>query len=124
MTDRIDERLQVVSRSGASWTGNVEKNDIVGDILEKEPSVTKKELTILEGAMARVEDAIALLEDAQETLVHADPKFEFPVGIIFSAQTSLRVVVELAKDAAGSETGKKSVRGKAGQKKKGGKKGK
>lgn len=61
--------------------------------------MTKKELTILEGAMARVEDAIALLEDAQETLVHADPKFEFPVGIIFSAQTSLRVVVELAKDA-------------------------
>ena len=61
--------------------------------------MTKKEQTILEGAMTRVEDAIALLEDAQETLVHADPKFEFPVGIIFSAQTSLRVVVELAKDA-------------------------
>jgi hypothetical protein len=75
--------------------------------------VTKKELTILEGAMARVEDAIALLEDAQETLVHADPKFEFPAGIIFSAQTSLRVVVELAKDAsAGEESGKKSRGGK------------
>ena len=75
--------------------------------------MTKKELTILEGAMARVEDAIALLEDAQETLVHADPKFEFPVGIIFSAQTSLRVVVELAKDAStGEEPEKKSGRGK------------
>lgn len=75
--------------------------------------MTKKELTILEGAMARVEDAIALLEDAQETLVHADPKFEFPVGIIFSAQTSLRVVVELAKDASeGEESGKKAGRGK------------
>jgi len=74
--------------------------------------VTKKELTILEGAMARVEDAIALLEDAQETLVHADPKFEFPVGIIFSAQTSLRVVVELAKDASSEEPAKKSGRGK------------
>jgi hypothetical protein len=70
----------------------------------KERTVTKKERTILEGAMARVEDAIALLEDAQETLVHADPKFEFPVGIIFSAQTSLRVVVELARDAQ-TETG-------------------
>ena len=76
--------------------------------------MTKKELTVLEGAMARVEDAIALLEDAQETLVHADPKFEFPVGIIFSAQTSLRVVVELAKDArteAGSPR-RKGARGK------------
>jgi hypothetical protein len=74
--------------------------------------VTKKEMTILQGAMARVEDAIALLEDAQETLVHADPKFEFPVGIIFSAQTSLRVVVELAKDAAGEESPKKTARGR------------
>lgn len=75
--------------------------------------MTKKELTILEGAMARVEDAIALLEDAQETLVHADPKFEFPVGIIFSAQTSLRVVVELAKDARAETDGaKKASHGK------------
>ncbi len=76
--------------------------------------MTKKELTILEGAMARVEDAIALLEDAQETLVHADPKFEFPVGIIFSAQTSLRVVVELAKDASAGDGApkKKPARGK------------
>ncbi len=76
--------------------------------------MTKKELTILEGAMARVEDAIALLEDAQETLVHADPKFEFPVGIIFSAQTSLRVVVELAKDASAGDGApkKKAARGK------------
>jgi len=82
--------------------------------------VTKKELKILEGAMARVDDAIALLEDAQETLVHADPKFEFPVGIIFSAQTSLRVVVELAKDAAGGEESvKKSGRGKGGKKRAG-----
>lgn len=75
--------------------------------------MTKKELTILEGAMARVEDAVALLEDAQETLVHADPKFEFPVGIIFSAQTSLRVVLELAKDAEGPKSSpKKAARGK------------
>ncbi len=86
--------------------------------------MTKKELTILGGAMARVEDAIALLEDAQETLVHADPKFEVPVGIIFSAQTSLRVVVELAKDASGGEESGKKARGKKTKKagKKAGKK--
>lgn len=82
--------------------------------------MTKKEHTILENAMSRVEDAIALLEDAQETLVHADPKFEFPVGIIFAAQTSLRVVVELAKDVeaegAGAEKTKKSTRGKGAKK--------
>lgn len=76
--------------------------------------MTKKERTILEGAMARVEDAVALLEDAQETLVHADPKFEFPVGIIFSAQTSLRVVLELAKDVQAEKEApkKQAARGK------------
>lgn len=82
--------------------------------------MTKKELTILENAMARVEDAIALLEDAQETLVHADPKFEFPVGIIFSAQTSLRVVIELAKDVEGdgapAQKVKKGARSKGAKK--------
>ena len=77
--------------------------------------MTKKERTILENAMTRVEDAIALLEDAQETLVHADPKFEFPVGIIFAAQTSLRVVVELAKDVEGD--GGETKKGRAGAKK-------
>ncbi len=76
--------------------------------------MTKKEQKVLEGAMARVEDAVALLEDAQETLVHADPKFEFPVGMIFSAQTSLRVVLELAKDVEGAKGSpkKKATRAK------------
>ena len=65
--------------------------------------MTKKELQILKGAVTQVERAVALLESAQETLVGADPKFEFPVGIIFSAQTSLRVVVELVKDVSADE---------------------
>jgi hypothetical protein len=86
-------------------------------------AVTKNELKVLENAMAQVQDAISLLEEAQETLVHADPKFEFPVGIIFAAQTSLRVVVELARDAKEDATEKKP-RKKAGKKaaKKAGKK--
>ena len=82
--------------------------------------MTKKELKILEGAVSKVEQAVDLLESAQETLVAADPKFEFPVGIIFSAQTSLRVVVELVRDVsveqkrgAASRGGKK--RAKAGK---------
>jgi len=37
MTDRIDERLHCVAQAGASWTGNVEKTDVVGEILQKEP---------------------------------------------------------------------------------------
>ena len=79
--------------------------------------MTKKEQIVLQSAMARVEDAIALLDDAQETLVHADPKFEFPVGIIFSAQTSLRVAVELAKDVeVGGRAPKKASKKRAARK--------
>ena len=76
--------------------------------------MTKKELKILEGAVSKVDQAVALLESAQETLVAADPKFEFPVGIIFSAQTSLRVVVELVKDVSADE--KRSAARRGGKK--------
>ena len=75
--------------------------------------MTKKELQILEGAVSKVEQAVTLLESAQETLVGADPKFEFPVGIIFSAQTSLRVVVELVKDVSAEEKKATARRGRA-----------
>jgi len=54
---------------------------------------------MLEAAAARVEQAVDVLEEAQEILAQADDEnFEFPVGIIFSAQTSLRVVSELVRD--------------------------
>ena len=61
--------------------------------------MTKESLAMLEAAAARVEQAIDVLEEAQEILAQDDDEtFEFPVGIIFSAQTSLRVVSELVKD--------------------------
>ncbi|HSK11165.1 MAG TPA: hypothetical protein VK911_16400 [Vicinamibacterales bacterium] len=61
--------------------------------------MTKESLAMLEAAAARVEQAIDVLEEAQEILVQDEEElFEFPVGIIFSAQTSLRVVSELVKD--------------------------
>jgi hypothetical protein len=62
--------------------------------------MTKEAMAMLEAAAARVEQAIDVLEEAQEILAQddLDETFEFPVGIIFSAQTSLRVVSELVKD--------------------------
>ena len=61
--------------------------------------MTKESLAMLEAAAARVEQAIDVLEEAQEILMEDDEEmFEFPVGIIFSAQTSLRVVSELVRD--------------------------
>jgi hypothetical protein len=77
--------------------------------------MTKESLAMLEAAAARVEQAIDVLEEAQEILVQDDEDmFEFPVGIIFAAQTSLRVVSELAKDVRAQSD--KERRGKGGRK--------
>ena len=71
---------------------------------------------MLEAAAARVEQAIEVLEEAQEILAQdEDESFEFPVGIIFSAQTSLRVVSELVRDV--TEEKKAPKKGKKGAKK-------
>ncbi len=38
VTDKIDARLCLAAKAGASWTGNPDKSDIVKDILAVEPS--------------------------------------------------------------------------------------
>jgi len=66
--------------------------------------MTKESRVMLEAAAARVEQAIDVLEEAQEILAQDEEEtFEFPVGIIFSAQTSLRVVSELVRDVTKDE---------------------
>jgi threonine dehydrogenase-like Zn-dependent dehydrogenase len=37
-TERLDYRLAVANRLGAAWTGNVEKSDVVADILAQRPA--------------------------------------------------------------------------------------
>jgi L-iditol 2-dehydrogenase len=37
MTDKIDDRLEAAQKAGASWTGNPDRTDIVGEILAIEP---------------------------------------------------------------------------------------
>jgi L-iditol 2-dehydrogenase len=38
MTDKIDRRLEVAHRAGASWIGNPDRQDIAGDILRQVPA--------------------------------------------------------------------------------------
>lgn len=79
--------------------------------------MTKESLAMLEAAAARVEQAIEVLEEAQEILAQDDDEsFEFPVGIIFSAQTSLRVVSELVRDVTKEQGGKKASKKKSSKK--------
>ena len=84
--------------------------------------MTKESQAMLEAAAARVEQAIDVLEEAQEILAQdEEDSFEFPVGIIFSAQTSLRVVSELVRDVRKQAAPAKKQAGKKKTAKKGAK---
>ncbi len=50
-------------------------------------------------AMERLADAIESLDEAQALLADEAEASEFWIGIIFSAQTSLQLVAEMAKEA-------------------------
>ena len=71
--------------------------------------MTKKTLAAIGTAAGQVQQAIDLLEKTQETLV-TDSTLDFPVGIIFSAQTSLRVVAELLGDVQAEHAPKKAAK--------------
>jgi hypothetical protein len=51
-----------------------------------------------EVAMERLSDAIQSLDEAQALLADEAEASEFWIGIIFSAQTSLQLVAEMAKE--------------------------
>lgn len=71
--------------------------------------MNKKTLAVIGTAATQVQQAIDLLEKTQETLVE-DAQLDFPVGIIFSAQTSLRVVAELLGDVQAENAPKKAAK--------------
>ena len=50
-------------------------------------------------AMERLVDAIESLDEAQALLAGEPDASEFWIGIVFSAQTSLQLVAEMAKEA-------------------------
>lgn len=50
-------------------------------------------------AMERLADAIESLDEAQALLAGETEASEFWIGLIFSAQTSLQLVAEMAKEA-------------------------
>ncbi len=62
-------------------------------------------------AMERLSDAIESLDEAQALLADEAEASEFLIGIIFSAQTSLQLVAEMAKEAE-RETARASRRRK------------
>jgi L-iditol 2-dehydrogenase len=74
MTDKIDERLALANEMGAQWTGNVEKCDIVREVLRKEPG----QLDIVFeccGQQEAADQAVQLLKPGGRLMIIGIPSF-------------------------------------------------
>jgi L-iditol 2-dehydrogenase len=81
VTDLVDERLLIAKESGASWTGNPLKSDVVSEIRGKEPLLLD---VIFEccGKQEAVDQAVELLKPGGKLMIIGIPEFDrwsFPV---------------------------------------------
>jgi L-iditol 2-dehydrogenase len=75
MTDRIDERLRCAGASGAGWTGNVDKTDVVKEILAKEPLMLDAVFECC-GSQEAFNQALELLKPGGKLVVVGIPAFD------------------------------------------------
>jgi L-iditol 2-dehydrogenase len=81
VTDKIDERLKMARETGASYAGNVDKTDIVKDVLELVPGGLDVVFECC-GQQEAIDQAIDLLKPGGELLIIGIPEFDrwsFPV---------------------------------------------
>jgi L-iditol 2-dehydrogenase len=74
MTDRIDVRLKIASKMGASWTGNPDKEDIINEILCREPGQLDAVFECC-GKQEAVDQAIRLLKPGGKLMIIGIPSF-------------------------------------------------
>lgn len=75
MTDKIDERLALACDMGAQWTGNVEKCDIVRDILWEEPQQIDIVFECC-GQQEAADQAVQLLKPGGRLMIIGIPSFK------------------------------------------------
>jgi L-iditol 2-dehydrogenase len=74
VTDMVDERLQIAKDSGAVWTGNPAKADIVSQIKEKEPLLMDVVFECC-GKQEAIDQAVELLKPGGKLMVIGIPEF-------------------------------------------------
>jgi threonine dehydrogenase-like Zn-dependent dehydrogenase len=74
MTDRIDARLKIASAMGAHWTGNPDNEDIVSEILCREPGQLDAVFECC-GKQEAVDQAIRLLKPGGKLMIVGIPSF-------------------------------------------------
>ncbi len=75
VTDKIDGRLAIAKKSGASWTGNPNKEDVVVGVKEQEPALLD---IIFEccGKQEAVDQAIDMLKPGGKLMIIGIPEFD------------------------------------------------
>jgi L-iditol 2-dehydrogenase len=73
MTDKLDYRLNVAKKQGASWTGNPDKNDIVKEISELEP-LGVDVVYECAGQQSTIDEGIAILRPGGKIVLVGIPR--------------------------------------------------
>jgi L-iditol 2-dehydrogenase len=75
VTDKIDGRLEIAKKSGAFWTGNPDKRDVVADVKEQEPALLDVVFECC-GKQEAVDQAIDMLKPGGKLLIIGIPEFD------------------------------------------------
>ncbi len=75
MTDKIDERIEGAKQGGAAWVGNPNKQDIVKEILQRQPTGMDVVFECA-GQQETIDQAIELLEPGGRLVLIGSPRTE------------------------------------------------
>jgi len=94
VTDKIDGRLQIATKCGATWTGNPEKDDVAAKIIEQEPLLLDVVFECC-GQQDAINQAIELLKPGGTLLIVGIPEFDrwsFPVDKLRHREITIKNV--------------------------------
>lgn len=75
VTDKINERLEIARKSGATWTGNPDTEDVVANIREKEPLLLDVVFECC-GKQEATDQAVELLKPGGKLMIVGIPEFD------------------------------------------------
>jgi L-iditol 2-dehydrogenase len=81
VTDKLEHRLAIAKKAGAVWTGNPDKDDVVGGIKEQVPELLDVVFECC-GQQEAIDNAIDMLKPGGQLLIIGIPEFDrwsFPV---------------------------------------------
>ncbi len=75
MTDKIHERIDASKRAGATWAGNPDSQDIVGEILKQQPDGVDVAFECA-GQQETIDECVELLRPGGKLILTGIPRFE------------------------------------------------